>query len=768
VATQRPWANILIPLRFCGASSSVTSRTLAAAPLAMPHSLMRILAALGLLFAAPSPSLLAQSSRRAPVASSARESTTAEKELAQLARALREGGPAAYARLSEFASRHPKDELGVRAALALGYYDFTKDLHAQAQRWLDRALARAPRQWLLREYALFWRAQAREAVGNHAGALADLDSLRREFPASVLTDQVVEIEALAELALGQADRAVAALEGYDKVGSKPSLLLLRAQAHQQAGQTASAADDYLGLYYGFPLSDEAKAAGAKIPELGASLGEQFPGVPTEQQLGRAAALFDAHRWHEARSAYEDLLPKISGIERQRAQLRIAESDVQLGGSPSALASLAVSEPEPDAERLYALSQAFRTLKQEGEMLSVVEQLAAHYPQSRWTEEGLFGAGNYFWVNLERGKAAQFYQRVWQQFPAGKNAQAAHWRLAWVAYLERHAQTASLLEQHVRTFPSASLTPDALYWLGRTAERAGEDAHARSFYLKARERFPQTYFGARAAERLRTLGEAPVNVADFLALIPAPPPLPQFDAPIPPRVEGNWARAQALRTIAFDASAELELRSAYASAAAPRLLWAAAEAALDARHYSVSITLARQVIPQLEARRIEELPLEVWRTLCPLPYEASLKRAAARQKVDPMLVAGIIRQESAFQADAVSRAGAVGLMQVLPKTGHKVARQLHVRYARARLLDPEYNLQLGTRYLADLLSTLGTPESALAAFNAGEERVAAWQAERNFEEPAEFVESIPFTETRDYVQIVMRNAQLYHQLYEERR
>jgi soluble lytic murein transglycosylase len=605
-------------------------------------------------------------------------------------------------------------------------------------------------------------------VGNHAGALADLDSLRREFPASVLTDQVVEIEALAELALGQADRAVAALEGYDKVGSKPSLLLLRAQAHQQAGQTASAADDYLGLYYGFPLSDEAKAAGAKIPELGASLGEQFPGVPTEQQLGRAAALFDAHRWHEARSAYEDLLPKISGIERQRAQLRIAESDVQLGGSPSALASLAVSEPEPDAERLYALSQAFRTLKQEGEMLSVVEQLAAHYPQSRWTEEGLFGAGNYFWVNLERGKAAQFYQRVWQQFPAGKNAQAAHWRLAWVAYLERHAQTASLLEQHVRTFPSASLTPDALYWLGRTAERAGEDAHARSFYLKARERFPQTYFGARAAERLRTLGEAPVNVADFLALIPAPPPLPQFDAPIPPRVEGNWARAQALRTIAFDASAELELRSAYASAAAPRLLWAAAEAALDARHYSVSITLARQVIPQLEARRIEELPLEVWRTLCPLPYQASLKRAAARQKVDPMLVAGIIRQESAFQADAVSRAGAVGLMQVLPKTGHKVARQLHVRYARARLLDPEYNLQLGTRYLADLLSTLGTPESALAAFNAGEERVAAWQAERNFEEPAEFVESIPFTETRDYVQIVMRNAQLYHQLYEERR
>src|SRR5262249_52402935 len=278
MATRRPWANILIPLRSCGASSSETSRILPAGPLAVPHLLLKILAALGLLLAVLSPSLQAQSSRRAPVASRAPASPTTEQQLAQLARALREGASGAYVRLSEFASRHPKDEVGARAALALGYYDFTKDLYTQAQRWLDRALARSPRQWLLREYALFWRAQAREAAGNHADALQDLDSLRREFPASVLTDQAVEMEAMARLALGQADRAVTVLEAYDRVGSKPALLLLRAQAHLQAGQTESAANDYLGLYYGFPLSDEAKAAGAKIPELKASLGEQFPGV----------------------------------------------------------------------------------------------------------------------------------------------------------------------------------------------------------------------------------------------------------------------------------------------------------------------------------------------------------------------------------------------------------------------------------------------------------------------------------------------------------
>jgi soluble lytic murein transglycosylase len=358
--------------------------------------------------------------------------------------------------------------------------------------------------------------------------------------------------------------------------------------------------------------------------------------------------------------------------------------------------------------------------------------------------------------------------VWQQFPTGKNAQAAHWRLAWVGYLERRPEAAALLEEHLRRFPTSSYAVDALYWLGRAAERNGNVAHAHSFYQKAQERFAQTYFGRRAAGRLRALGATPVNAAGFMAQIPSAPPLPRLDDPIPPSAEGRWARAKALRTIAFDASAELELRAAYAATAVPRLLWEAAKAALDARRYPVGISLVRQVYPQLEARRIEDVPLAVWRTAYPLPFEQSLRDAAARHRLDPMLVAGVIRQESAFQTDAISRAGAVGLMQVLPKTGRKLAGRLKLRYAQARLFDPEYNLRLGTLYLADLLDTLGSAEAALAAFNAGEERVGAWQAERSFEDPAEFVESIPITETRDYVQIVMRNAELYRLLYQERR
>jgi soluble lytic murein transglycosylase len=130
----------------------------------------------------------------------------------------------------------------------------------------------------------------------------------------------------------------------------------------------------------------------------------------------------------------------------------------------------------------------------------------------------------------------------------------------------------------------------------------------------------------------------------------------------------------------------------------------------------------------------------------------------------MFAAGLIRQESTFQADAVSHADAIGLMQLLPKTGKLLAKQLKVRYTKTQLFNPDYNIQLGMRYIANLVQLTGAPEFAAAAYNAGEDRIALWKSERTYEEIPEVVESIPFSETRDYVQIVLRNAELYRMIY----
>src|SRR6185437_4165309 len=278
----------------------------------------------------------------------------------------------------------------------------------------------------------------------------------------------------------------------------------RAQAHEKAAlakgeKPVAAATDYLDVIYRFPLNDEAKTAAARIPYLQLVLGDQFPGTPVQTEVARAETLYQAHRWRDLRAAYQDLLPKLSGADHDRATLRIAQADVQLGASPDALASLAIADPELDAERIYTLSQAERSAKVETEMLAGIEQIISKYPQSPWAEQALYSAGNYDWVNLDREHAVEFYARVVAAFPAGRYASTADWRIAWTAYLMRQPDAQSRLEQYITHYPASPYVVDALYWLGRLNERGGNAAHARSFYLAAVQHFPQTYFGQHAAQ-----------------------------------------------------------------------------------------------------------------------------------------------------------------------------------------------------------------------------------------------------------------------------
>jgi soluble lytic murein transglycosylase len=357
-----------------------------------------------------------------------------------------------------------------------------------------------------------------------------------------------------------------------------------------------------------------------------------------------------------------------------------------------------------------------------------------------------------------------YQRVLDSFPGSKNAYNCEWRIAWVAFLNHQPDADDRLTTFLLKYPVSANAVDALYWLGRSAEREGNAAHARSFYNKAVDRFPETYFGTAAVARLAKLGPGEENPAEILDKIPPAPALHPLDEPIPVAAADRWARAQALRAIAFDPSAEQELKNGYFATSSPRFLLEAAQAAFDQGHFGAGMAYARLIMPSVDSRKFDEVPIAGWKALFPLPYEAALRREAAKNDFDPMFAAGLIRQESTFQADAVSPKNAIGLMQVLPKTGKLLAKQIKVRYTKDRLFDPEYNIELGMVYIANLVRQTGAPEYAAAAYNAGEDRIAAWKAERNYEEIPELVESIPFTETREYVQIVLRNSAVYRMIY----
>jgi soluble lytic murein transglycosylase len=169
---------------------------------------------------------------------------------------------------------------------------------------------------------------------------------------------------------------------------------------------------------------------------------------------------------------------------------------------------------------------------------------------------------------------------------------------------------------------------------------------------------------------------------------------------------------------------------------------------------------------------------LWQMLYPMPFADVLRHDAEAERLDPLLVASVIRQESGFEPHATSRTNARGLMQVEPATGHDLAPAFGLRdFDPALLWIPEVNLAMGTRHFATGLTRYPEIERGLAAYNAGVSRVDRWSmtplsgktrsaehARDALDDVDLFVERIPFIETRDYVRAIVRNRAVYRVVY----
>ena len=399
------------------------------------------------------------------------QEVAAQKELAVIARDLHHGVPGTYDKLAAFANTHASSPWGHRAALALGYEDYSKARFQQALAWLQKAKADP----LLREYTLFWIAQTDRALHKNGEAVQEFEALLADYSNTAIKEQILEAYAPTAVEIGHPQAALDALANYPATSTKPPLLLDRARAYEAAHKYVDAVKDYQALYYRFPMADEAKDAGLALPRLNKQLRNEFPYATAELQEQRAQVYYDTHKWKEARVEYEKLASMLkdpANPTRQRALVRAAESRQHPKAAPYLLAKLDTSDPEVDAERLFALSQAYRSEKKETEMLTNIELVAEKYPQSHWTEEALMATGNYYWVQLDRSKAAHYYQRVLENFPGDKNAYNAEWRIAWVAYLEHQPYADDKITVFLRKYPVSGGAVNALYWLGRNAERSG--------------------------------------------------------------------------------------------------------------------------------------------------------------------------------------------------------------------------------------------------------------------------------------------------------
>jgi soluble lytic murein transglycosylase len=484
-------------------------------------------------------------------------------------------------------------------------------------------------------------------------------------------------------------------------------------------------------------------------------------------LRRADRLLEAREYRDARNEYQTITGQLTGVDRDFARVRVGVADY-LGGNTLAACSylrgLDMAGNEADAERLYYLAQCARRDADDDGMLANVKRLGALYPRSEWRLKAVLFAANRFLVDNRPDDYLPLYRTVYEDFPLDPAAPTAHWKITSQAYLSDQKDAVSLLREHLVRYPRHATTGAALYFLARSAEAQNDTASARIFYKGLDTAFPNTYYGMLARARLELpelrRPQSALEAEQFLAKLSLPEVKPVVvEAISATRVRID--RSRLLRTAGLSDLADAELRFGARNGGQPVLLAMEMANSADASYQGLRAFAGDYLNLQFSAA-----PRQFWELLFPLPYRADLVASARARDLDPYLLAGLIRQESEFNPDAVSRKKAYGLTQVQPGTGRIYARRAGVtRFTSQVLFRPAINLRIGaTIFQAMLGQHNGSLEQTLASYNAGPNRAAEWVMWRNYREPAEFVESIPFTETRDYVQAVLRNADIYRRLY----
>ncbi|MGV3711322.1 MAG: transglycosylase SLT domain-containing protein [Gemmatimonas sp.] len=347
------------------------------------------------------------------------------------------------------------------------------------------------------------------------------------------------------------------------------------------------------------------------------------------------------------------------------------------------------------------------------------------------------------------EARQYFVELVRNYPTSSFAPQAALRAALITLIAGNAkQAATELDAFNAASPSHSESLAARYWSGDAWKRAGIDSAARTRWQEVMQRSEASYYAMLAAQRLGT--KVWVPSADTSA---APKRYADIDS--------AQSRAALLEHLGLLDEMRLEddriVRDAGTS---PDRLLAAARGFAARGNSSRAIGLARRALDNGAPSTVS-----VYRLLYPVAQEGVLLAEAKRGRLDPALMAALIRQESNFTPHATSVAGARGLMQLMPSVGGALARTAgFTPWDPVLLYQADVNVQLGVRHLSAALKKYPQTGQGLAAYNAGDSRVARWRTKAGGNDPELFVERIPFVETRDYVRIILRNRELYRALY----
>jgi soluble lytic murein transglycosylase len=513
-------------------------------------------------------------------------------------------------------------------------------------------------------------------------------------------------------------------------------------------------------------------------------------ITREDRLYYGMASYYAGQYKAAR---EELKKVIEGADdlSAKAAYYIAESYYREREYTTAIeAYTSVIEGYPQSD--YAVSSEYqiaicywRTGKEE-KSNELLASFAATYPENNLADNAEFQIAANYASKEEYEEAIDAYSKVVSKYPASSLADDALWNVGWYyVKLKDNVKSEQTLRRLMNEYPDSSLAGAARFWIGVNYEKMEKWQEAVDAYKQVIQK-GEWYYSDRAKMRIESLAKRG-KIAEELASVQyqkvkiGDSDLVQqkIEAPLP-------IRAQELLDIRIfdDAAGELSI-AARSSASLENIYYNLSVCYEKMGNFSDAWRYAWRLL-QLSGVKVEgRTPLQLQRMSYPIVYKDTVLSSSSENGIDHLLMLALMREESRYAPAAVSSAGARGLTQIMPPTGRDIASRLKIQpYNTEMLFQPELNIKMGTWYLGGLASRFNDRVSealasdnpseysdivkilALGGYNAGESRVRRWVEEFGIEDIDEFVENIPFSETKRYIKKVCDSYEMYKFLYIE--
>ncbi len=638
-----------------------------------------------------------------------------------------------------------------------------------ADTFLEKAYALYP---LIGDYALFKLAEIHESRGEHEGAADLYRTIYRSYPDSVLQKRLLLKAADSYLAAGMTGEARDTYEDYlsiyPKDKSVPSALYGIGLSYLQEDKISLALDYFKKVWIEYPASPVSWSAKEKISGLHEGGYEPPPFSPTDSYT-RGEKLYEAGLYEDALADYKRFLAGNKGGLREKeteAYFKIGMSDYHLRKveeAERALESFLKNYPGhlKAPEALYWLGRTYLRAGKEDAFIKASKGYLKKYKDKERIPEVLYRLGIIYADRRDITTAASYYDRVMKEYPNSSFAPDSQWAKGWLLYKENKLKKAlHVFNGILRQTEYSPYIPQALYWKARVLERMNDPEGMEKGLCQLCRDYRGSFYCLFAMHHNNVACASAVSAVNGVGM--------EIEGSIAgDRVHeesGTTEDEQDIRVklllylgLKEEAIEEIQLLRPRIAKDKKRTI-SLASALSEMEEYPMSLKVLYSNFSRDMLYSGGELDNRVWGLMYPTGYSTMVNRYAGENSVDPPLLYALIREESWFNKNAVSPAGAAGLMQLMPQTASTVKGSPIDKDA---LFDPETNISLGARFFSDLLRHYnGNIIVALAGYNAGPAAVSRWVTERDGFGLDEFIEDIPYKETRNYVKKVFTSYMEY--------